>query len=145
MLAKLHEQTTAQGQQREIAITKEEFLIGRGSDCDLRLGQSPVSRHHCLLRCRGGEVTLTDLGSANGTFVNGQRLRSQTVVRHGDEIAVGDFRFVLELEGASGIRWGPESGTAPEAPTRRVDVAKHPLDPEKPQQDESHPPGEAGG
>jgi pSer/pThr/pTyr-binding forkhead associated (FHA) protein len=120
MPAKLLEHPVAEGQRREIAITKEEFLIGRGSDCDLRLGVSAVSRHHCLIRSRNGEVTLCDLGSANGTFVNSQRLRSQLVLRHGDEIAIGNFHFKVELEGASGIDWSPESGASPDMTTCRV-------------------------
>jgi pSer/pThr/pTyr-binding forkhead associated (FHA) protein len=144
MFAKLLEHGAAPEHRREIAVTKEEFLIGRGADCDLRLGVSAISRHHCLLRVRGGEVTLTDLGSANGTFVNGQRLRSQATLNHGDEIAVGEFRFVLELQGPSGIDW--VSGGDPQAPTHRLkDLKKAMEQMEQSKKDEGHPPGGAGG
>jgi pSer/pThr/pTyr-binding forkhead associated (FHA) protein len=142
MWGKLIDLAGGEGQRREIAITKEDFLIGRGSDCDLRLRHSAISRHHCQLRFRADEVTLSDLGSANGTFVNGQRVRSQAAVHHGDEIAFGDFRFVLDLEGASGISWGPGSSIAPENLTRRVDVPR-PLS--QPQKDQGHPPAQPGG
>jgi pSer/pThr/pTyr-binding forkhead associated (FHA) protein len=124
MLAKLLDRGAAAGERREIAITKEEFLIGRGGDCDLRLRVSAISRHHCLLRIRGGEATLTDLGSANGTFVNGQRVRSQVALRHGDDIGLGDFHFELELSGPSGIDWSPAIGAAPEMPTSRMQAPK---------------------
>ncbi|HYV39315.1 MAG TPA: FHA domain-containing protein [Gemmataceae bacterium] len=157
MLAKLLESGTVPGQRHEIAVTKEEFLIGRGADCDLRLGGSAISRHHCLLRIRPGEVTLADLGSANGTFVNDQRIRSQTTVNHGDVIGVGDQRFMLELHGSSGIDWGAESGANRDMPTFRG-VKPAPFNPlpktgggqgggavDTPQKDKSHPPGEAGG
>src|SRR5262245_15769524 len=146
MLAKLLEHGLAAGERREVAVTKEEFLIGRGADCDLRLKAPAVSRHHCLLRVRGGEVTLADLGSANGTFVNSVRLRSQANLRHGDEIGVGEFRFVLELHGPSGIDWGPQLAVAPDAKTYRLkDLPRpRPAD-EAGKKDESHPPGEAGG
>jgi pSer/pThr/pTyr-binding forkhead associated (FHA) protein len=126
MLAKLLEQQADSRQRREIAVTKEEFLIGRGTDCDLRLQVSAISRHHCLLRVRPSEITLADLGSANGTFVNGQRVRSQTALHHGDVIVLGDFRFILELEGVSGIAWGPDSITTPEMPTRRMENPNRP-------------------
>ena len=63
MLAKLLEHRANVDLRREIGVTKEEFLIGRGPDCDLRLAVPAVSRHHCLIRIRGGEATLTDLGS----------------------------------------------------------------------------------
>jgi pSer/pThr/pTyr-binding forkhead associated (FHA) protein len=82
---------------REIAIHGEEFLIGRGADCDLRLPASAISRHHCLLRFRGNQASVADLGSSNGTFVNGKRLRSQTELRTGDEITVGEAHFLIDL------------------------------------------------
>jgi pSer/pThr/pTyr-binding forkhead associated (FHA) protein len=82
---------------REILIRREEFLLGRGSDCDLRLSDINVSRHHCLIRTRPEEVTLADLGSSNGTYVNGNRIVSQVVLNSGDEIRVGAFQFLFEL------------------------------------------------
>jgi len=89
---------------REIAVHQEEFLIGRGTDCDLRLKGTAISRHHCLLRFRGQEASITDLGSSNGTFVNGQRVRSQTTLHSGDEIRLGTCSFVVDL----GDRVNPE-------------------------------------
>ena len=97
MLAKLLEHRAGVDSRREIGVTKEEFLIGRGPDCDLRLAVPAVSRHHCLLRFRGGEATLTDLGSVNGTFVNGQRVRSQAVLHDGDEIRLGPCTFLVQF------------------------------------------------
>lgn len=82
---------------REIPLKEEEFLIGRGTDCDLRLPLSDISRHHCLIRIRGKEISVMDLGSANGTFVNGQRIRGQTLLHSGDQIRVGTVLFVVDL------------------------------------------------
>src|SRR5437762_1879615 len=146
MLAKLLEHRANVDLRREIGVTKEEFLIGRGPDCDLRLAVPAVSRHHCLIRIRGGEATLTDLGSVNGTFVNGQRVRSSTTLQQGDEIALGDFRFVFEFTGQSGINWGgPEAGADQQSPTFKLQDFKDALKKEEPKKDEGHPPGEAGG
>jgi pSer/pThr/pTyr-binding forkhead associated (FHA) protein len=139
MLAKLLERGADASARREIAITKEEFLLGRGTDCDLRLRSKAVSRHHCMLRFQGGEVTLVELGSANGTFVNRERIRSQTTLKEGDEIGLGDFVFVLELHGQSGVIWGPEADDS-QAQTMRIKGVKR-----GPEKDEGHPPGEAGG
>ena len=50
-------------------------LLGRGTDCDLRLVDPGVSRHHAELRVEDDQVVLVDLGSTNGTFVNGQPVR----------------------------------------------------------------------
>jgi pSer/pThr/pTyr-binding forkhead associated (FHA) protein len=82
---------------REIPIGESEFLIGRGPDCDLRLPVSSVSRHHCLLHVTQDSVSVTDLGSANGTFVNGQRVRSQMALQSGDLLGVGTCQFVVDL------------------------------------------------
>ena len=54
-------------------------MLGRGTDCDLRLVDPGVSRHHAELRVEDGEVVLVDLGSTNGTFVNGQPVRRVTL------------------------------------------------------------------
>ncbi len=100
---RLIERGTDAGQTREILLTEPEFLIGRGADCNLRLRESAVSRHHCTIRVAGGEATVLDLGSSNGTFVNGQRIRSSSPLRSGDELKVGASAFLVDLGDASGI------------------------------------------
>src|SRR4051794_13933354 len=97
MQVKLIERSTGPEQTREIAVTQSEFLIGRGTDCDLRLSYDAISRHHCLVRVGSDEVTLQDLGSTNGTFCNGQRVRSQVALHSGDLIQVGDCQLVVDL------------------------------------------------
>ena len=82
---------------REIPVTQAEFLIGRGADCDLRLRAASVSRHHCLIRPGAECATLTDLGSSNGSYLNGQRVRSQADLHSGDELKVGTFTFLVAL------------------------------------------------
>jgi pSer/pThr/pTyr-binding forkhead associated (FHA) protein len=84
-------------QTREIPITQAEFLIGRGADCDLRLRDTEISRHHCTIRVGADEATLVDLGSSNGTFLNGQRVRSQAALHTGDQLQLGAATFVVDL------------------------------------------------
>jgi pSer/pThr/pTyr-binding forkhead associated (FHA) protein len=102
MKVRLIERGETPEQMREIPITDTEFLIGRGADCDLRLWVSSISRHHCLIRIEKDAVVLTDLGSANGTFVNGNRVRSQTALQSGDWISLGTRNFVLETSDHEG-------------------------------------------
>ncbi len=120
MQARLIEPGSTPEQKREIPITKDEFLIGRGADCDLRLPDSAISRHHCLIRLRPGEATITDLGSSNGTFLNGQRIRSQAELHSGDELTLDVFRFVVDLEQREGIEWGAPQGGDPNVTTCKI-------------------------
>lgn len=97
MMPKLIEPGDAAHQTRETPIRGTEFLIGRGNDCDLRLRDPNISRHHCMIRVRPDEVTLRDLGSSNGTSVNGTRIIGQVVLQSGDEIRLGEFRCFIDL------------------------------------------------
>ena len=56
---------------KEIPLRTPKFLIGRGTECHLRPNSELISRHHCLLIIGESGVTLRDLGSTNGTLVNG--------------------------------------------------------------------------
>jgi pSer/pThr/pTyr-binding forkhead associated (FHA) protein len=107
---------------REIPITESEFLIGRGGDCELRLAVPDVSRHHCMIRLSADEAVLEDLGSANGTLLNGQRVRSATTLRSGDLLQVGECRFVVDL---GDLAWAELGAADPAAATiRRIPPKK---------------------
>ncbi len=74
------------------------LLIGRGSDCDLVLDEPEMSRRHAMIENSGDGLYLRDLGSANGTFVNGVQVRD-AVLHPGDQIAFDRNRFLLEAPG----------------------------------------------
>ena len=139
MIAKLIESGTPE--QKQIPIAKDEFLIGRGSDCDLRLGSSEVSRHHCQLRFRGKEATLIDLGSSNGTFINNVRVRSQAPLHGGDELRVASFVFLLELDDQEGITWHKDASVDPNAHTMKLKGARRGTDQATPNKEGDRPPG----
>jgi predicted component of type VI protein secretion system len=63
--------------------------LGRHDGCVIRIKSSQVSRRHCELFEAGGKLTVRDLGSSNGTFVNGQRVSGQQTLTPGDELTVG--------------------------------------------------------
>jgi pSer/pThr/pTyr-binding forkhead associated (FHA) protein len=63
--------------------------LGRHDDCVVRIKSSQVSRRHCELFDVGGKLTVRDLGSSNGTFVNGKRITGQQTLKVGDELTVG--------------------------------------------------------
>lgn len=73
--ATLQQENEAQAVLREIDLRrKKRVLIGRGEDCDIKLVSDRVSRHHCEAVWHDGHFELRDLGSTNGTYLNGQRI-----------------------------------------------------------------------
>lgn len=81
---------TAEGQQAiELRSTNS---LGRHPNNTIQLLDKIVSKEHCILEHRDGHFVLRDLGSLNGTYVNGERVRGEIVLKHGDEIALGSTR-----------------------------------------------------
>jgi serine phosphatase RsbU (regulator of sigma subunit) len=71
-------------------VSGGELLIGRAADCDLALADPYLSRHHARLRLTDASARVEDLGSANGTLVNGVRMESTVELKDGDVIRVSD-------------------------------------------------------
>ena len=69
-------------------IDTDEFVIGRGSDCQIVLPERQVSRHHVKILHKNGSYILHDLGSRNGTHLNGVQFEGQTQLQDGDEISI---------------------------------------------------------
>jgi pSer/pThr/pTyr-binding forkhead associated (FHA) protein len=69
-------------------------LVGRDRTCEVRLHSSRVSRRHCCLSSRDGEVLVRDLASTNGTWINGRQAQSG-LLRHGDVLGIAHLRFRL--------------------------------------------------
>ena len=83
------------GIQRAIALVKPATIIGRGADADLRLTDHGVSRHHAQVELREGGVWVEDLGSTNGTTVNGLPVTVPTLMSSGQRIAIGSTVLVF--------------------------------------------------
>jgi hypothetical protein len=85
------------GNQRTYEISTPLIILGRGTDCDLRLVDPGVSRHHAEIRVEDGEVVLVDLGSTNGTFVNGQPVR-RVLLTDGTRVTLGRTTLVFRRD-----------------------------------------------
>lgn len=81
---------------REIALSDGENILGRGTDSVVWIDAQSVSRRHARLVVSAGLATLEDLGSKNGTFVNGLRLSAPVALRDGDELRVGNVPMTLK-------------------------------------------------
>jgi pSer/pThr/pTyr-binding forkhead associated (FHA) protein len=81
---------------RTIQLRTPETLVGRQRGCDLRIPSAEVSRRHCVLNYAGGRLTVEDLRSANGTFVNHQRVTGKQLVHPGDHLQIGPLTFQVQ-------------------------------------------------
>jgi len=96
---------------RRYKLADGEYVIGRRSDCQIFVPDMRVSRQHARLWKEGEGWTLEDLGSNNGTFVNGVKVQQGTVLRHDDEIMIANNRIRVEARDTAEAR-GPEGGNA---------------------------------
>ena len=82
---------------RTLSFGPGNYLFGRGTECHVRPESEWVSRQHCLLSVTTNAIHLKDLGSTNGTLVNGQRLVGERDLAHGDTIQVGPLALQVHL------------------------------------------------
>src|SRR6185369_4046484 len=98
-----------------IDILKDLVVIGRDEDCDLRLDHKSVSKIHCVIVKTDGLLLIRDLGSTNGTRVNGQRVRRAHLLPN-DKLTIANFHFRVYLGPAE------EAAAAPEEHTMHMDA-----------------------
>jgi len=79
-----------------IPLPKAEMLVGRRAGCDIRLDFENVSGKHCMLRLINGVWMVRDLGSTNGTTVNGSPIASEQSVMPDEEIGVAGHLYTLD-------------------------------------------------
>jgi predicted component of type VI protein secretion system len=96
-----------------IAITKDLSVVGRKEDCDICLSHKSVSKLHCVIVKTDGLLILRDLGSTNGTRVNGQRVRRAALLPN-DQLSIAVFKFRVAI--------GPEPGASAAEPTLQLDA-----------------------
>ena len=83
----------------EFVLEKRSFTIGRSQDNDLAVANLRVSREHAVLRVGAKAVTVYDLGSTNGTYVNGERI-AKAALRNNDKITIGPISLMFRAPSA---------------------------------------------
>jgi pSer/pThr/pTyr-binding forkhead associated (FHA) protein len=94
------------------------YYFGRGAECHIRPNSDWVSRQHCLLRVTREGAWLRDLGSRNGTLVNGELLASERLLEPGDQVQVGPLVFEVQPDSTR-----PASQVATSMPAEGTQVA----------------------
>lgn len=93
-------------------LAQRQTLVGRSKRCTIVLASRLASREHCVLERSGGALTLIELGSKNGTWVNGERVSRRRQLSRGDEVRIGSDS--LEVV---------ENARSMDAPTQRAQIA----------------------
>jgi len=86
------------GEQKSFSLPDSTTVIGRRHDCDLCIPLKTVSRRHCQLNQNKETISIRDLGSRSGTFLNGKRI-DEAAVKAGDYIRIGPLIFGLQING----------------------------------------------
>jgi len=84
---------------KEVALGTEDVMIGRSKLCDIRLESNTVSRHHAMIRYSARGATIVDLGSTNGTTVDGYAIKEH-VLKAGETIFIGNCRIFYAVDEA---------------------------------------------
>ncbi len=105
---------TADGQQRRFELATPRCTIGRSSDCDLHLEADGLSRHHACVYNTDGKWHVQDLGSANGTTLNGRAIEDNAIAS-GDTVRIGNLTIVFEGDEAP-VAVSVGETTTPSAP-----------------------------
>jgi len=103
---------------KSMVFPRGEYVFGRGEECHVRPNSDWVSRQHCLLRVTADGAYLRDLGSRNGTLVNGVLLSEELQLQNGDQVQLGPLVFEVRVPP------GPQPRRGDTPPTTAADVTK---------------------
>lgn len=80
---------------KRLRLPDRPVVVGRGDGVDVRIRSSEISREHCRLTSDGDDLLVEDLGSSNGTFINGRPIQGQSRLTAGDRISFGPVTLRL--------------------------------------------------
>jgi pSer/pThr/pTyr-binding forkhead associated (FHA) protein len=119
--------TSGKSAGKELSVNVDQFIIGREEGCHLRVASDAISRKHCRIKKENGAVTVRDLGSRNGTIVNGQKITDKIELKPGDKMSVGPLQFEVLIEYGLG---GPKQPKVQDVKDVVARTAQKPVDPE---------------
>jgi pSer/pThr/pTyr-binding forkhead associated (FHA) protein len=99
------------GRAHDLKVDKT--TIGRVDDNTFPIAESSVSSHHCEILLRGNDVVVNDLNSTNGTFINGDKITGEAVLKPGQVLRLGQIELRLDVEGAASAPAPPPAASTP--------------------------------
>jgi hypothetical protein len=99
------------------SITGNQILIGREEGLDIILQDPESSRRHSRISWQGGDFVIEDLGSTNGTFVNGVQITAPQILSPGDSIGIGQTALVFQVSGAPAVAYPYQAPPPQQAPS----------------------------
>lgn len=90
-----------------IELSRDLTVVGRKEDCDLRLDHKSISKFHCVIVRMENTLLLRDLGSTNGTMVNGKRIR-RTTLKNNDFLNIANLPFKVQISAGHAIEKSPQ-------------------------------------
>ena len=88
---------------RRLELPEGRYTLGRGSRCAIRVNKSLVSREHLVIHIEGAEASIEDLGSKNGTKINGMAVHRRMPLSHGDVVTAGTIEFCVRISPEAGF------------------------------------------
>jgi hypothetical protein len=82
---------------RRLELPEGRYVVGRSSGCTIRINEPQVSREHLVVRVGQAEATVEDLGSKNGTRVNGTPISAPMALAHGDQVSLGTLELTVSI------------------------------------------------
>ena len=119
------------GTRREFGLLEGSSVIGRTTDCTIRIPLAIVSRRHCEITIDSEEAVLKDENAANGTFLNNRQMKGEEKLEAGDQIMVGPVIFTVQIDGLPTdeeivkVRTKVSAGQGAEGGPTRVGTSRH--------------------
>ena len=83
---------------KALAVNVPQFIIGRDPQCNLRPASAMISKRHCALLTKSGQLFLRDFDSTNGTFLNNEAVKGEVPIKDGDVLKVGPLSFKVVID-----------------------------------------------
>jgi predicted component of type VI protein secretion system len=117
--------TLGEWENRQIPITRSQFLIGRAPQCHLRPDDPIISKRHCVIVVREGHIYIRDLNSTNGTMVNDKMIKGEHELADQDRLSIGPLQFCVHVTPSVPVDAPTPAPTPPIAPAPRAGAVHH--------------------